>query len=316
MAGPLLFICYSTRDGARFARRLVDALERGSPPFDTYLDSRNLRAGQHWDAQLELAIRDCASLLFVVTKDSVRDDSVCKEEWTYAREQGKRVIPLLFDAAVPAPFGLRTVQHINFTGDFDAAMARLRADLTGDPPPADTPSSEWRLWWLPAVAGGAALLVLLALGVAFLHPAGILVGPAVTPSPSQAAGACPASRPCSYQVQLAGRPCLERTADGMVDNRPCDGSASQQWIEDHAGRQFTLRDVADNLCIVAGALGEPLAMGDCSARAAMWTANAHNDRSYTFRNVVQTGGCITGDGIEGGPVLLQRCDGAAHQSWS
>ena len=74
------FISYSTADAADFAMRLADALTAGPPSFPAWLDRRELRPGDDWDEQIAEAIRGCKGLLFVMTRDSVTDNCVCKQE--------------------------------------------------------------------------------------------------------------------------------------------------------------------------------------------------------------------------------------------
>ncbi len=83
MPGKHHFVSYSPHEALDFVLQLTDALETGSPPQRVWLDKRNLRPG-NWDMQITEAIRTCESLLFIMTHDSVQDNSVCKEEWTLA----------------------------------------------------------------------------------------------------------------------------------------------------------------------------------------------------------------------------------------
>ena len=76
------FISYSTVEAADFTKKLHDTLEANSIPM--WLDKRDLVEGRPWDVQIDEAIRDCQTLLFIMTPDSVVDNSVCYEEWTRA----------------------------------------------------------------------------------------------------------------------------------------------------------------------------------------------------------------------------------------
>jgi TIR domain len=78
------FISYSGADARDFAFKLHDALEAGPPHVPAWLDRRDITPGKDWDAEIEKGIRDCTSLLFVLSPDSVEDRSVCKLEWTRA----------------------------------------------------------------------------------------------------------------------------------------------------------------------------------------------------------------------------------------
>jgi len=123
------FISYSSVDAQDFALRLCDELAQGPPPIPIWLDRRELVAGTDWDDQIVEAIRDCASLIFVMTRDSVTSKSVCKKEWTRALKYKKPIIPILLHPDAEMPFSLEPRQHIDFTGAFDTALARLRNDL-------------------------------------------------------------------------------------------------------------------------------------------------------------------------------------------
>ena len=123
------FMSYSRADGEDFALRLHDALCTGSPPVPMWLDQRELKPGQDWDDQLVEAIRGCASLVFIMTTDSVTSLCGCKLEWTRALKYKKPVIPILLHGDAEVPFGLGNRQHIDFTGSFEACLAKLRDHL-------------------------------------------------------------------------------------------------------------------------------------------------------------------------------------------
>ncbi|MFJ6782881.1 toll/interleukin-1 receptor domain-containing protein [Streptomyces yangpuensis] len=122
------FLSYSALDGVDFALRLTDALEAGPPAHRVWIDKRDLRPGRDWDEQLEEWLRTCQGVLFVMTKDSVKDGSGCKLEWSRALKYGKPVVPLLADTDAEPPFRLGSRQHIPFA-DFGSGMARLRQHL-------------------------------------------------------------------------------------------------------------------------------------------------------------------------------------------
>jgi tetratricopeptide (TPR) repeat protein len=123
------FVSYSSADARDFAFQLHDALEAGPPHVPAWLDRRDITPGQDWDAEIEQAIRTCGSLLFVMSRDSVEDQSVCKHEWTRALRYKKPIVPLLYQRGTVPPFRLENRQHIDFTGSFDQALAKLRNHL-------------------------------------------------------------------------------------------------------------------------------------------------------------------------------------------
>ena len=124
------FISYSGYDGLEFALKLCDDLQSGPPSFEVWLDKRRLQTGAvDWDKQIEEAIRDCESLIFLMTPDSVEDASVCKNEWVQALRYKKPILMVRFHAEAGSPFRLNSRQFIDFTGNFETGLARLRKDL-------------------------------------------------------------------------------------------------------------------------------------------------------------------------------------------
>ncbi|MBI5652119.1 MAG: TIR domain-containing protein [Chloroflexi bacterium] len=120
------FISYSDADGRDFAQRLHDALE---PGFAVWFDKHELKPGMDWDAQFRAAISACQAFLFAMTPDSVDDTCTCKNEYSDAFRFKKTIVPLKAHKDTQAPFRLNARQYIDFTGNFDAAIAKLREHL-------------------------------------------------------------------------------------------------------------------------------------------------------------------------------------------
>lgn len=74
------FTCHSEPfEGPLSVLKLADALTAGPPSFETWLDKRNLqRYVGDWDVPVDEAIHTCDNLIFVMTPDSVEDQSVCE----------------------------------------------------------------------------------------------------------------------------------------------------------------------------------------------------------------------------------------------
>src|SRR5262245_11767060 len=123
------FISYSSIDAQDFAFQLYDKLLAGPPSIPVWLDKRELQPGRDWDEPIAQAIRICESLLFVMTRDSVKANSICKKEWTRALKYKKPIIPLLCHRDVEMPFRLEPREYIDFTGAFEPALAKLRDHL-------------------------------------------------------------------------------------------------------------------------------------------------------------------------------------------
>jgi tetratricopeptide (TPR) repeat protein len=124
------FISYSVIDGRDVAIRLKEALEAGRPPLPVWLDVEGLVAGRQWTDQLDEAIRECDTLLFVITPDSVREGSFCATEVSRALSYKKRVLPLRFDPDARVPIRLETTHWVDFATDgFEKGLQRLRRDV-------------------------------------------------------------------------------------------------------------------------------------------------------------------------------------------
>ncbi|MDQ3881250.1 MAG: TIR domain-containing protein, partial [Chloroflexota bacterium] len=131
------FISYSRlEEGTRFALRLADELEAGPPPYRVFVDVRGMQPGPDWDRQLVEAIQTCEGVLFVMTDDSVRDESGCKPEWVAALRYKKPVIPLRLSPRAELPFRLGSRQFIDFSDCFQTGLAQLRKHLSWRASPA------------------------------------------------------------------------------------------------------------------------------------------------------------------------------------
>jgi tetratricopeptide (TPR) repeat protein len=123
------FISYSQADGLDFSLNLADQLAAGPPAVPVWVDKRNIRPGRDWDEQIAEAIRTCDSLVFVMTRDSVDEQSGCKQEWSRALKYKKPIVPILLHRDADMPFRLGSRQYIDFTGAFEPALAKLRNHL-------------------------------------------------------------------------------------------------------------------------------------------------------------------------------------------
>ena len=123
------FISHSYEDGREFAIGLADELRAGSPSIPVWLDKLQMHPGDDWDEQLSEAIKTCKGMIFVMTSDSVRKDSHCKQEWVWALKYKKPIIPILLDQNADQPYGLGRRHYIAVSGGFDVAIAQLRKHL-------------------------------------------------------------------------------------------------------------------------------------------------------------------------------------------
>jgi hypothetical protein len=144
--GDFFFISYSSTDGKDFAMKLVDELAAGMPAIRVWLDRRALRPGEDWDEQIQEAIKTCKGVIFVLSADSVRPDSVTKNEWVLGLRYKKPVIPLLLDRHADLPFLLGSREYINFADSFDSGLDKLRKHLLWmDSPEGQLQALKFRL---------------------------------------------------------------------------------------------------------------------------------------------------------------------------
>ena len=81
------FVSYSRRDGEAKVARLSKALRDRRAPVDLWIDSERLQPGFDWQVDLQQALRECRTLLYVMTTDSVGQHSVCLNEVSQALAQ-------------------------------------------------------------------------------------------------------------------------------------------------------------------------------------------------------------------------------------
>src|SRR3954452_989757 len=128
MPEPFYFICYSSLELAT-AIKLADQLTAGPPSIAVWLDKREIQPGIDWDRQIAEALSTCAGVLYLMTEDSVSDNSECQQEWKRALTYKKPIIPLLFEKSAKLPYRLAPRQYIDFTGEFKVGLAKLRDHL-------------------------------------------------------------------------------------------------------------------------------------------------------------------------------------------
>lgn len=131
----VIFISY-TRSDSEF----VDKLEKdlGEQGFKTWVDRRQLKGGQIWDATIVDALNRCQLALVVVSPDALNSGWV-KKEYIYAAKRGKTLVPILFHPCSSIPRQLSRFQQLdfqaglNFEAKYRYAFAELVAALDAIP---------------------------------------------------------------------------------------------------------------------------------------------------------------------------------------
>lgn len=118
------FVSYSRADEA-FALDLAEKLL--AEDVNLWIDQLNILPGDRWDRAIEDALESSQGLLVLLSSTSVESDNVM-DEVSYALEQGKQVIPVLFEVC-EIPFRLRRLQYIDLISDFEKGLARLVKNL-------------------------------------------------------------------------------------------------------------------------------------------------------------------------------------------
>ena len=123
-----IFISHSSKDNA-WSQRLKMWLE-DKQHRSLFLDfdrETGLKAGDLWEQQLYAKLRQCQSVLALVSRDWL-GSRWCFAEAVQAREKGKRLIlARIDDADISGLF--RDAQHLDFVCDEADAFARLEVGL-------------------------------------------------------------------------------------------------------------------------------------------------------------------------------------------
>ncbi|MBN8655971.1 MAG: tetratricopeptide repeat protein [Anaerolineae bacterium] len=127
MADGHCFISYSNGDADEFGPQLANELEGGNLYIETWYDKRDIPAGATWDEKVPEAIKTCKCFIFVMTKDSIAEKSICAEEWEIALRYKRPILLLRLDKDIKeTPFRLGKRQWIDFAVNPKAGMAKLR----------------------------------------------------------------------------------------------------------------------------------------------------------------------------------------------
>ena len=120
-----IFISYARRDQER-AEPLVSMLKEGG--FSVWMDKGNIEAARLWSEQIVQAIKECRTLILLVSRNSLDSDNVLKEVML-ASESEKKILPVYLEPCdLPDRFRyqLAGIQHIEF---YDLDSTRVREKI-------------------------------------------------------------------------------------------------------------------------------------------------------------------------------------------
>jgi hypothetical protein len=118
--GHRYFFSYS-RDDSKFVLKLAEDMRQQG--LNLWIDQLDIRSGERWDESVERALKTCSAFLVVLSPKSVASRNVM-DEVSFAIDNGKEVLPILHRPC-DVPFRISRLQHIDFTKDYDQALAKL-----------------------------------------------------------------------------------------------------------------------------------------------------------------------------------------------
>ena len=125
------FFSYSRHDSEFVLKLARDLRVAGSA---VWLDQLDIPPGERWDSTIEKALATSSNLLVILSPESV-DSTNVMDEVSFALEEKKRVIPVLYrDCKIP--FRLRRLQYIDLRVDYEKGLAELVPMLKSQDPPA------------------------------------------------------------------------------------------------------------------------------------------------------------------------------------
>lgn len=123
--GIAAFFSYS-RDDSSFVVRLAADLKAAGA--NVWLDQLDIIPGQRWDHAIEDALKNCPTLIVILSPTSVKSTNVM-DEVSFALEEQKTVIPVIYkDCEIP--FRLRRLQHVDCKRDYSHGLKELLKALT------------------------------------------------------------------------------------------------------------------------------------------------------------------------------------------
>lgn len=150
------FVSYA-REDYDVAQRLAADLRAAG--LDVWIDQRNIRAGEKWDAAVEKALDQSPAMLMVLSPDAVESQAVM-DEVSYALDEGKCVVPVLHRAC-RIPMRMRRLHYVDLTQSYDDGVERVVEALRNPQPGVPVAAKRRRSWQPPVIGAAIGLLTLM-----------------------------------------------------------------------------------------------------------------------------------------------------------
>jgi hypothetical protein len=121
------FLSYARADEAMALKFADDLIAAG---VSVWVDQYDIRPSQHWDRAVEAAVRACEGMIVILSPRSVASPNVA-DEVSVAIDDKKALIPILIEPCV-LPLRMTRMQFIDAVRDYDAALRRCLAAVSGD----------------------------------------------------------------------------------------------------------------------------------------------------------------------------------------
>jgi hypothetical protein len=133
------FLSYARADETIALKFADDLIAAG---IQVWVDQYDIRPSQHWDRAVEAAVRSCEGMIVVLSPRSAASATVA-DEVSVAIDMKKELIPILIEPCV-LPLRMTRMHFIDAARDYDAALRRCVAAITGRAQPAPEPLPESR----------------------------------------------------------------------------------------------------------------------------------------------------------------------------
>lgn len=124
-----LFTSYSSQDVV-WVRELIGGLQKDLEDNNVtlWMDKLHIKPGEKWDRAVKNGLDSSHAMLLVLSERSVESENVA-DEWSYYREKGKPIIPVLMERCEP-DYRLMRYQYIDFAKEqYADALAQVHARI-------------------------------------------------------------------------------------------------------------------------------------------------------------------------------------------